>query len=128
MNMEFKIHDFEGPLDLLLHLIKESKMDIMDIQIEEITEQYVSFIRSQQKLNLDVSSEYLVMAAELIEIKSKNIPEVYKKEINVGIEEFKFWNGEKFDLSVVDGFYNTIPFLTYLIKYDNCKTLKIIIR
>ena len=69
MNMEFKIHDFEGPLDLLLHLIKESKMDIMDIQIEDITEQYVAFIRSQQKLNLDVSSEYLVMAAELIEIK-----------------------------------------------------------
>ena len=79
MNMEFKIHDFEGPLDLLLHLIKESKMDIMDIQIEEITEQYVSFIRGQQKLNLDVSSEYLVMAAELIEIKSKMLLPVNKE-------------------------------------------------
>ena len=79
MDIEFKIHDFEGPLDLLLHLIKESKMDIMDIQIEDITEQYVAFIRSQQKLNLDVSSEYLVMAAELIEIKSRMLLPVNKE-------------------------------------------------
>ena len=86
MDIEFKIHDFEGPLDLLLHLIKESKMDIMDIQIEEITEQYVSFIRSQQKLNLDVSSEYLVMAAELIEIKSRMLLPV-NKEIDDEEEE-----------------------------------------
>lgn len=71
MEMEFKIHDFEGPLDLLLHLIKESKMDIMNIEIESITKQYVDFLESQEKMNLEVSSEYLVLAAELIEIKSK---------------------------------------------------------
>ena len=71
MNVEFKINDFEGPLDLLLHLIKESKMDIMDIQIEEITKQYVDYIKLQEKLNIEVASEYLVMASELIEIKSK---------------------------------------------------------
>ena len=71
MNMEFKIHDFEGPLDLLLHLIKESKMDIMDIEIEKITDQYVEFLQEQEKMNLEVSSEYLVLASELIEIKSK---------------------------------------------------------
>lgn len=70
MEMEFRIHDFEGPLDLLLHLIKKSKMDIMDIEIESITQQYVDFLNEQDKLNLEVSSEYLVLAAELLEIKS----------------------------------------------------------
>ena len=70
MEMEFRIHDFEGPLDLLLHLIKKSKMDIMDIEIESITQQYVDFLNNQEKLNLEVSSEYLVLAAELLEIKS----------------------------------------------------------
>ena len=68
---KFLINDFEGPLDLLLHLIKKSKMDIYDIKIVEITEQYVNFIRSMEKLNLDIASEYLVMAAELIEMKSR---------------------------------------------------------
>ena len=71
MDMEFKINDFEGPLDLLLHLIKESKMDIMDIKIEVITQQYIDFLDKQEKMNLEVSSEYLVLASELIEIKSK---------------------------------------------------------
>lgn len=71
MEMEFKINDFEGPLDLLLHLIKESKMDIMNIEIESITKQYVDFLNAQEKMNLEVSSEYLVLASELIEIKSK---------------------------------------------------------
>lgn len=69
--MDFKINDFEGPLDLLLHLIKESKMDIMNIEIESITQQYVDFINEQEKMNLEVSSEYLVLASELLEIKSR---------------------------------------------------------
>lgn len=69
--MEFRINDFEGPLDLLLHLIKESKMDIMNIEIESITKQYVDFINTQERLNLEVSSEYLVLASELLEIKSR---------------------------------------------------------
>ena len=50
MNMEFKIQDFEGPLDLLLHLIKEAKMDIMNIEIESITKQYVEFIEQQERM------------------------------------------------------------------------------
>ena len=69
--MQFVINDFEGPLDLLLHLIKVAKMDIYDISIEEITKQYLNFIQEMKKLNLDIASEYLVMASELIEIKSK---------------------------------------------------------
>ena len=68
--MDYKINDFEGPLDLLLHLIKESKVDIFDINIVEITDQYMDFINRMQKLNLDIASEYLVMAAELMKIKS----------------------------------------------------------
>ena len=54
MNVEFKINDFEGPLDLLLHLIKESKMDIMNIEIEEITKQYMDYLDLQEKMNLYV--------------------------------------------------------------------------
>lgn len=69
--MDFKINEFEGPLDLLLHLIKESKMNIMDIEIEKITEQYINYLNLQEKMNLEVASEYLVMASELIELKSK---------------------------------------------------------
>ena len=71
MNVEFKINDFEGPLDLLLHLIKESKMDIMNIEIELITKQYMDYLDLQEKMNLEIASEYLVLAAELLEIKSK---------------------------------------------------------
>ena len=69
--MNFVINDFEGPLDLLLHLIKESKMDIMNIEIEKITDQYMSFLEEQEKLNLEIASEYLVLASELLEIKSR---------------------------------------------------------
>ena len=71
MELDMKINEFEGPLDLLLHLIKENKMDIFDIKIEEITEQYLSYIRKQESMNLEIDSEYLVLASELIEIKSK---------------------------------------------------------
>lgn len=71
MELDLKINEFEGPLDLLLHLIKESKMNIFDIKIEEITDQYLKYIESQEKMNLEIDSEYLVLASELIEIKSK---------------------------------------------------------
>lgn len=69
--MDFKINEFEGPLDLLLHLIKESKMNIMDIEIEKIIDQYMNYLDLQEKMNLEIASEYLVMASELIELKSK---------------------------------------------------------
>ena len=82
MSVEFKINEFEGPLDLLLHLIKESKMDIMNIEIEEITKQYMSYLESQEKMNLEIASEYLVLASELIEIKSKLLLPNIKNEDN----------------------------------------------
>lgn len=69
--MNFTIDNFEGPLDLLLHLIKENKMDIFNIEIVNITNQYLEYINKQQDLNLDIASEYLVLASELLELKSK---------------------------------------------------------
>ena len=71
MEYEIKIDAFEGPLDLLLHLIKESKVDIWDIKIVEITDQYLKYIKSMERLNLNIASDYLVMASELMEMKSK---------------------------------------------------------
>lgn len=67
------IGDFEGPLDLLLHLIKKSKMEIFDIEISEITRMYLNYIEEMTDMNLDIASEYLVMAAELIEMKSRKL-------------------------------------------------------
>lgn len=71
MNYKFTIDKFQGPLDLLLHLIKEADIDIFDINIAQITEQYLKYIKSMENLNLNIDSEYLVMAAELIEMKSR---------------------------------------------------------
>lgn len=64
--MNIKINDFDGPLDLLWHLIKAHKMDIYDINIEKITKEYLSFINEHKELTIDGASEYLVMASELI--------------------------------------------------------------
>jgi segregation and condensation protein A len=66
-----RLENFEGPLDLLLHLIQQHELDIMDIPIGFITEKYVDYIMLMQELNIDVASEYLVMAATLTYIKSK---------------------------------------------------------
>jgi len=70
MDYKIMINEFEGPMDLLLHLIKKSDIDICDISVEEITKQYLDYINEMEKLDLDIASEYLIMAAELIEIKS----------------------------------------------------------
>lgn len=69
--MNIKINDFDGPLDLLWHLIKAHKMDIYDINIEKITKEYLSYVNEHKELTIDGASEYLVMASELIHLKSK---------------------------------------------------------
>lgn len=71
MEMKFKLESFEGPLDLLLHLIEKNKVNIYDIPIVEITDQYLEYIDEMKKQDLDVMSEFLVMAATLLNIKSK---------------------------------------------------------
>ena len=71
MTYNFCINDFEGPLDLLLHLIRSNQMDIYNINVESITKQYIDFINNSKDMNMDIASEYLVMASELIHLKSK---------------------------------------------------------
>src|SRR5689334_25406569 len=66
-----RLHNFEGPLDLLLHLIKTNEVNIYDIPIALITSQYIEYIDLMQDMNLDVAGEFLVMAATLIHIKSR---------------------------------------------------------
>lgn len=68
---EITIDNFSGPMDLLLHLIKQSKMDIMNIKLEIIIDEYLDYINKMSEMNLDIASSYLVMASELLEIKSK---------------------------------------------------------
>ncbi|MCF0132046.1 MAG: segregation/condensation protein A [Pseudobutyrivibrio sp.] len=71
MDINFKLQVFEGPLDLLLHLIDKNKVDIYDIPIVEITDQYMEYIRLMEEESLDVMSEFLLMAATLLDIKSR---------------------------------------------------------
>lgn len=71
MALEVTLENFSGPLDLLLHLIKNQEMDIYDIRIFEITEQYLAIIDRMKQLDLDIAGEFLLMAAQLIHIKSR---------------------------------------------------------
>lgn len=70
MEYTVTIDKFEGPLDLLLHLIKQTDIDICDISILDITKQYMEYINKMEEMNLNIASEYLIMAAELLEMKS----------------------------------------------------------
>ena len=68
-----KIENFEGPLDLLCHLIDKNKMNIYDIKISEIADQYIAYINQMEELNLEVTSEFLIMASTLLYIKSRGL-------------------------------------------------------
>ncbi len=70
---KFKLTNFEGPLDLLLHLIKESKMEIFEVNLAEITEQYLQYLDGLDELDMDKASDFIDMAATLLEIKSKHL-------------------------------------------------------
>ncbi|MCA1320808.1 segregation/condensation protein A [Bacillus tianshenii] len=76
-----KVEAFEGPLDLLLHLINRLEIDIYDIPVAQITEQYLFYIHTMKELQLDIASEYLVMAATLLEIKSKMLLPKHEEEL-----------------------------------------------
>ena len=84
MALSVKLNVFEGPLDLLLHLIDKNKIDIYDIPIVEITDQYMEYLHSMEKEDLGIMSEFLVMAATLLDIKCKML---LPKEINEEGEE-----------------------------------------
>lgn len=86
MDYSIKINEFEGPLDLLLHLIKQSNINIQDIDIAVITKQYLDYINKMEELNINVAATYIVMAAELMEIKSRSLlPK--KEDENIENEE-----------------------------------------
>ena len=68
-----KIDNFEGPLDLLCHLIDKNKMDIYDIKINEIADQYIEYLNQMEEMNLDIASEFIMMASTLIYLKSKSL-------------------------------------------------------
>ena len=85
---EIKIENFEGPLDLLCHLIEKNKMDIYDINLNEITEQYIQYLNEMEEMNLEIASEFIVMASTLLYLKSKNLlPKQENEEEDVTEEE-----------------------------------------
>lgn len=84
MELSYKLESFEGPLDLLLHLIEKNKVNIYDIPIAVITDQYLEYVSHMEKESLDVVSEFLVMAATLLEIKARML---LPKEVNEEGEE-----------------------------------------
>lgn len=83
-----KIDNFEGPLDLLCHLIDKNKMEIWEIHLSEITDQYIDYLKEQEKLNLEIASEFLVMASTLLYLKSKKLlPKQEEEEEEITEEE-----------------------------------------
>ena len=83
-----KLNNFEGPLDLLCHLIDKNKMDIYDINLSEITDQYIEYIQKMEQMNLEVTSEFLVMSSTLLYLKSKNLlPKEQNEEEEITEEE-----------------------------------------
>ncbi len=82
MKYEVILESFDGPLDLLYHLIEKEKVDIYDIPISKITDQYIEHINAMKELDLEVTSEFLIMASTLIEIKSRMLlPKIKKEEL-----------------------------------------------
>ncbi len=135
--MNFTINDFEGPLDLLLHLVKTAKMDIYEIDTKVIIDNYLKFINSIDKNDLDNASEYLVMAAELIHLKSRllvnekdeNSDNEYEinseEELKNKLIEYEKYKNVCNDFRVFEenrkDFYTKIP--TNLSEYANEKKL-----
>jgi segregation and condensation protein A len=87
IQVKFEIKDFEGPLDLLLHLIRKNQMDIRDIAIAPITRQYIEYIKLMTILNLEVAGEFMVMASTLIHIKSKMLVPVSPTDVEEDAED-----------------------------------------
>ena len=108
MALPVKIENFEGPLDLLLHLIDVNKFNIFDIPIVEITEQYLEFVRNMETKDLNVMSEFLVMAATLLEIKAKMLLPVEvdeegeeidpREELVQKLQEYKMYKYMSYEL------------------------------
>jgi segregation and condensation protein A len=87
MSLNIKIENFEGPFDLLLHLIKKHQMDIYDIKIYDITNQYLAYLEQMKEMDLEITSEFVVIAATLLEIKSRMmLPKLVEEEVSADLE------------------------------------------
>ena len=116
--VKIQITDFDGPLDLLLHLIREQKLDIKTVRLAQVTAQYLEFLKNLESLDLDLASEFIEVGATLIEIKGRNIlprdegevvdPEDLEQRLLAQIEEYKLFKeaSEKLKpLENVDRYY-----------------------
>ncbi len=112
---KIKIENFEGPLDLLCHLIEKNKMNIYDISISEITDQYMEYINSMQEMSLEVTGDFLIMASNLLYMKSKILLPVEKEEEAESEEDMK----EELISRIVE--YKKIKEATEALKANNEK-------
>lgn len=111
MTYNFTINDFEGPLDLLLHLIKINKMEIENINLNSITSQYLDFINNMKNESIDVASEYLVMASELVHLKSKMLINI---DIDNNEDDYEIKDEEELKEKLIE--YNKIKNITDTFK------------
>lgn len=112
---KIKIENFEGPLDLLCHLIEKNKMNIYDISISEITDQYMDYINSMQEMNLEVTGDFLIMASNLLYMKSKILLPVEKDQEEECEEDMK----EELISRIIE--YKKIKEATEALKVNNEK-------
>jgi segregation and condensation protein A len=90
MTLKIKVLNFEGPFDLLLHLIKKNEMDIYNVKIYDVTNQYLEYLESMKEMDLEVTSGFIVVAATLLEIKSKMLlPKEKKEDDEIDAEDLK---------------------------------------
>jgi len=134
---KFKLDQFEGPLDLLLHLIKTTKIDICNVSIAEITEQYLEFMKNIDEVDMDKASEFIAMSATLLEIKSRHLlpsdpvpedEEDPETRLKRQIEEYKIFKeqGEKLSkIEDVNKFYKAPDNSVGTFKYELPETLSI---
>ena len=118
LSYSIKIQNFEGPLDLLFHLIEKNKMDIYDIQITDIADQYMEYLNTMEELDLEIASEFLVMASTLLLLKSKLLlpeanktgedQEELKDDIVSRLLEYKRYKEFTVDLKDQEGYYSQI--------------------
>ncbi len=114
MNVTLKIDNFEGPLDLLLHLIDKKELEIAKIKISQLIDEYLGFISSLKKENLDIKVEFLIIASELLEIKALsvlNMREREKREEELGkrLQEYKFYKDITLKIRELENEFN-IPY------------------
>ena len=108
MDYLIDINNFHGPLDLLLHLVKSTEMDIYEINTSVIIEEYLNYINKMQDLNIDVASEFLVMASSLVHLKSKML---------IGETDEKKEEENEFEITSEEDLKNKI------IEYEKYKTI-----